>query len=86
MILQLLVGAFILSLDVVGLNILKSILSTAKEYQWRYIESLSSSRLSWKKTAVFCRLYLYIPKRDTRQLLETYNKLWLRWCFSLLRN
>ena len=36
-ILPILVGAFSLSLDIVGLNIVDSVIHRAREYQWKYI-------------------------------------------------
>lgn len=45
-ILQIVVGTFLLALDISGLNILNSIISRAREYHWKYTEFLSSSRLS----------------------------------------
>ena len=76
--LQILVVAIHLALDVVGLNILDSIISTAREYYWIYIEFLSSSRLSWRRTGVFLKIYLFIAKRDPQQSLGTSDTLSLR--------
>ena len=85
-ILQILVGAFLLALDIFSLNILVSIISADREYYWKYIEFPSSSRLTRRRTAAFLRLFLFIAKRDTRQKLGITDKLWLRWWFSLMRN
>ena len=35
---------------------------------------------------MFFRLYLFIARRDTRKNIGTSDKLWLRWCFSLVKN
>ena len=64
-ILKILVDPFLLDLDIDGLNILDSIISRARENHWKYVDFLSSSRLSWRRTVVFSRLYLSIAKRDT---------------------
>ena len=48
-ILQKLVGALLLDFDIVDLNILDSLIYRAKEYHWKYIELLSSSKLSWRR-------------------------------------
>ena len=34
---------------------------------------------------MFLRLYLFIARRDTRKNIGTSDKLWLRWCFSLIK-
>ena len=65
-ILKILVNPFLLDLDIDGLNILDSIISRARENHWKYVDFLSSSRLSWRRTVAFSRLYLSIAKRDTR--------------------
>ena len=78
--------AFILALDIVGLNILDSVIYRAKEYHWKYTTFLSASRWSWRRTAVLLRLYLFIAKRDTRQKLGTSDKLRLRWCLRFQFN
>ena len=66
---------------------LNSIVSRTREHHWKYIEILS---LSWRCIkiyyAVFLRLYFLLAKIDTRQKLGTSDKLWMRWCFSLMRN
>ena len=56
---------FLLALDIFGLNILDSIISRAREYYWNYIKLLSSFRLSWRRTAIFLRLSLFIINGDT---------------------
>ena len=52
------------------------------EYHWQLIASF---RLSWRRTLVL-RLYLFIAKRGTLEMLGTSDKLWFRWCFSLTTN
>ena len=52
-----------------------------KVFPWKYIEFFLSSRLSWRRTAVFLTLYFFISKINYRQKLGTSDKLWLRWCF-----
>ena len=53
--------------------------------QRQYLELLVSFRLSLRRTAVFIRFYLFIPKRDDVEELRTSDKLLLRWCFSVMR-
>lgn len=65
-ILKILVDPFFLDLNIDSLNILDSIISRARENHWKYVDFLSSSRLSWSRTVAFSRLYLSIAKRDTR--------------------
>ena len=46
-------GASPLALNIVGLNILDSVISRVNEHHWKNIEFLSLSKLSWRRTAVF---------------------------------
>ena len=64
---------FSFSFDIAGLNILDSIATTAREYHWQYVEFLSS-KLSWRRTAVFLRWW------DGDEMVLHFNKK-LMYCF-----
>ena len=73
--LQIFIGAFLVVLDISAVNILNSIISRPMGSQRQYLELLVSFRLSLRRTAVFIRFYLFIPKRDDVEELRTSDKL-----------
>lgn len=73
-ILQIFVGAFLLSLKI-GSDILDSIMSMTMGYNWQYMEFLMPFILSWRRTVVFLILYLFKAKRDILEKLKTSNTL-----------
>ena len=77
-------SAFLVPLDINGLNILNSVKPRAMKYHWQYMELLSSLRFSWRRTKLFLILNLFIAKRDTLETLGISDILWLSWCFSIL--